>query len=431
MKENKVTHNLFESAAVKNISETFFNHIVTIFFVFICIVGIILANQPISFVLREVIVRLARNAVLVLSLIIPVLAGIGLNFGIVLGAMAGQVALIMITHWNVSGVSGMIASAVISTPIAILLGYFTGKILNKTKGQEMITGMILGFFSIGIYDFIFLILVGKIIPMNNPELILSSGVGIKNTIELQAKTKYALDSLLKISLYDFILWAYGMVMIGLLCHCAYTVYKQYKFKQQSLYHKTMRRNIVLLTSATAIMAVCALNQKINMAVKYADVPVATFFVITVVCLSIRFITNTKLGQDLRSVGQNMYVANASGINVNRLRIIAIIISTVLAAWGQLIFIQNIGNFNTYSTHEQVGVFAIAALLVGGASISKATMTQAIIGIVLFHTLFVVSPIAGKNVFDNAQVGEYFRVFIAYGVIAVSLGLHAWKKKYGK
>jgi len=29
---------------------------------------------------------------------------------------------------------------------------------------------------------------------------------------------------------------------------------------------------------------------------------------------------------------------------------------------------------------------------------------------------------------SAQIGEYFRVFVAYGVIGLSLGLHAWKKQ---
>lgn len=73
------------------------------------------------------------------------------------------------------------------------------------------------------------------------------------------------------------------------------------------------------------------------------------------------------------------------------------------------------------------MFAIAALLIGGASVTKANNKQALLGVILFHTLFIVSPMAGKNLFDNAQIGEYFRVFIAYGVIALSLGLHAWKK----
>ena len=120
-------------------------------------------------------------------------------------------------------------------------------------------------------------------------------------------------------------------------------------------------------------------------------------------------------------------ANASGINVDRTRIIAMIFSTVLASWGQLIFLQNVGTLSTYGAHTQVGQFAIAALLVGGASVQKATNKQALLGIVLFHTLFIVSPLAGKELFGDPVIGEYFRVFVSYGVIAMALAMHAWKK----
>ena len=58
---------------------------------------------------------------------------------------------------------------------------------------------------------------------------------------------------------------------------------------------------------------------------------------------------------------------------------------------------------------------------------KANNKQALLGIVLFHTLFIVSPLAGKELFGDAVIGEYFRVFVSYGVIAMALAMHAWKK----
>ena len=75
----------------------------------------------------------------------------------------------------------------------------------------------------------------------------------------------------------------------------------------------------------------------------------------------------------------------------------------------------------------MGQFAIAALLVGGASVQKANNRQAITGIILFHTLFIVAPLAGRELFGDAVIGEYFRVFVSYGVIAMALAMHAWKK----
>jgi simple sugar transport system permease protein len=153
----------------------------------------------------------------------------------------------------------------------------------------------------------------------------------------------------------------------------------------------------------------------------------TLLIIGVFCLFNVFFVRTKLGQELRAMGQDAHVAGTAGIRVDRNRVIAIVMSTVFAAWGQLFFLQNLGTFNTYNSHEQVGMFAIAALLVSGATVSRATVGQALLGTVLFHTLFVVSPLAGKAIAGDAQIGEYFRVFVAYAVITVALVLHAWQK----
>lgn len=402
----------------KNIKDFMFNNMVTILFVVLCIIGIKLSRQPMSFIIDELITRIARNSFLVLSLIIPVIAGMGLNFGIVIGAMAGQIALIAVTHWKITGIEGFLLSVAICTPIAIIFGYLTGKLLNKTKGQEMIASMILGFFANGLYQLLFLFLVGTIIPMKNPTLVLSGGVGIKNTIDLNGGVKYALDNIVKISMFK-VVFAVAILLI------IYNLYKIIKLhgEQREARTKYIYSIICFIVLGAASFSMIFVKSTLM----FITVPVVTMLVISVLCIFNILIVRTKIGQDFRTVGQDMHVANVSGINVNRTRVIAIIISTVLAAWGQLIFLQNIGTLNTYGSHEQVGMFAIAALLIGGASVTKATNSQAIIGTILFHTLFIVSPLAGKNLLGSAQIGEYFRVFVAYGVIGVSLGLHAWKK----
>ncbi|NLZ90925.1 MAG: hypothetical protein GX918_03290 [Clostridiales bacterium] len=157
-------------------------------------------------------------------------------------------------------------------------------------------------------------------------------------------------------------------------------------------------------------------------------PVATTVMIAMLWAFNVLIMRTKLGQDFRTVGHNMEIAKVSGIDVDKTRTIAMIISTVLAAWGQIIFLQNIGTLSTYGSHVQIATFAIASILLGGASVTKATSGQAILGVILFHTLFIVSPKAGNELFGDAQIGEFFRAFVSYGVIGVALGLHAWNKR---
>lgn len=49
-------------------------------------------KAPLSYVTSEIGKRMVRNTFLVLSLIIPIIAGMGINFGIPLGAMSGKSA---------------------------------------------------------------------------------------------------------------------------------------------------------------------------------------------------------------------------------------------------------------------------------------------------------------------------------------------------
>ena len=336
------------------------NNAVPIIFIALSVLAIPISGFSGTYLIQEMLTRLARNSFLVLSLLIPILAGMGLNFGMVLGAMAGQIGLIFVTDWAIAGVPGMMLAALIGMPIAILLGYICGAVLNKAKGREMVTSYILGFFVNGVYQLIVLYTMGRMIPVHNPQLVLSRGYGIRNAINLTG-LRHVLD------------------------------------------------NLIPLKIATI------------------DVPVATFIFIGIFCIFIVWFRRTKLGQDMRALGQDMKVAEEAGIPVERTRIIAIIISTVLACFGQIIFLQNIGTMNTYNSHDQAGMFAIAALLIGGASVSRATITNVFVGVTLFHLMFVVSPMAGKELIGQAQLGEYFRVFVSYGIKALALVLHAWRR----
>jgi simple sugar transport system permease protein len=336
---------------------------VPLLFAALCLGGILVAKITPSFLLSEMLVRVGRNSVLVLSLLIPILAGLGLNFGIVIGAMAGQIAAILVVHWGVGGVGGFGLAWALATPIAVGFGILTGLLFNKAKGREMVTGLIAGFFANGLYQLVFLFALGTLIPFTNPEMVLPQGYGLRNTVDL-TPIQYAVDDMVKIQL--------------------------------PVQGRLLR------------------------------VPVVTFGVVIAFCLFTLYFLRTRLGQQLRAMGQDPHVAAIAGIDVDRNRVIATVLSTVFASWGQLLFLQNIGTLNTYNSHEQVGMFAIAALLVSGATVSHATVGQALLGTVLFHTLFVVSPLAGKALAGDAQIGEYFRVFVAYAVITVALVLHAWQ-----
>ena len=214
-----------------------------------------------------------------------------------LGAMAGEIGLILVSDWQIWGIPGMILAMIISIPISVLLGTFCGKILNMAKGREMVTSYIISYFINGVYQLVVLYMMGKIIPIKHFSIKLPRGYGIRNTVSLLNMRQY-LDNLLAINI---------------------------------------------------------------MGVK---IPVLTFIIIALLCVFITWFKKTKLGQDMRAVGQDMQVAKDAGIDVERTRIISIVMSTVMAGFGMIIYLQNMGNISTYSSHSQIGMFCIAALLVG-------------------------------------------------------------------
>ena len=337
---------------------------VPLMFIVICAICIPLSGFSASYLINEIVTRMGRNIFLILCLLIPIMAGMGLNFGMTLGAMAGEIALILVSDWQIWGIPGVVLAMILSIPISVLLGYFCGKILNMAKGREMITSYIISYFMNGIYQLIVLYMMGPIIPIKHSSIKLPRGYGVRNTVSL-LNMRQCLDNLLA-------------VRVG-----------------------------------------------------GVKVPVLTFLIIGVLCLFIIWFRRTKLGQDMRAVGQDMNVARDAGIKVERTRIISMIMSTVLAGFGMVIYLQNMGNIATYSSHSQIGMFCIAALLVGGASVDRASIGNVFLGVMLFHTMFSVAPKAGAAITGDSMIGEYFRVFASYGVVTISLIMYETKKRKNK
>jgi len=396
-----------------DIGKTLRDNAVMILFVVMCIICMIYSGQPINFVMYELFGRLSRNAFIVLALIIPIVAGMGINFAVTIGAMAAQISSLWVLEWGVSGLPGFLLAAAMTVPIAGFFGVLIGNLLNKMKGQEMIGGLILGYFANGLYQLLFLFIFGNLIPLNAPGLVIKGSTGVANTIDLSTSRgfKYALDGIWQV---DFGTGLY--ILCGVLV--AILVYMLVTKRIKPVKGGVLIAILAALCGVYQIPAVASIFSLVR-------VPMVTFAVVGLLCLFNMGIMKTRIGQQFRAVGQNRTVANAAGIHVNRVRTIAITISTILAGWGQLIYVQNMGSFQTYGAHEQVGLYAGAAILVGGASIRRATNAQALLGCVLFHLLFIVTPYAGKTLFGDAQIGEYFRVFISYGVIALALVMHAW------
>lgn len=409
MTERNIKRRDLREAARENLRE----YIVTYVFLALSVLFVVVSGRPLSDIFSQIIGRLSRNLFIVLALIIPIIAGMGINFAITIGAMAAQVGLMLVINWELEGIVGLLVAAGITLPLGAFFGFLIGSLLNKMKGQETIGSLILGYFANGAYQLLFLFIFGNIIPLSDKVTIIGAS-GVANTLNMMGGGLYmAIDKIWSLPFTTALYGVSGLIaLVGLVL---------FALKKLSL-----KRLLTLALPGVILSLTVLLVPAVHQVVKGTTVPMVTFLLVGVLCVFNIIITRTRLGQKFRAVGQSRTVANAAGINVNRTRVIAIMISTVLAGWGQIIFIQNLGTLQTYAAHEMVGLYAGAAILVGGASLNRATNTQAVVGTLLFHILFTVSQDAGKNLFGNANIGEFFRVFIAYGVIAVALVMHTWR-----
>jgi len=411
------------------------NNIVTVIFVFFVLLGFMVTKEiTLKNYIEQLFESVFRNSFLLLSLIIPVIAGLGMNFGIVIGAISAQLALILVRWFDIPSTLGFVACMAASMPLAMLFGWLTGKLYNSTRGQEMIAGLIVSFFASGIYLFILLFAVGGIIPVvakgaiikevltvTQRNLLNPLGVGIRVSVDL-GSLKYSLDGIWRLPFVSF-------TIIAATCFLAWLVFQYLRKKKNPALGKA---NIMLTVAGSIaclffiIFSAWVLATKNPTYMALREAPMATIIVIMLLALATNFLLKTKLGQDFRSVGHSQQIARVSGINVDRTRILATVISTVLAAWGMLIFLQNIGTLGTYTQHAQIGMFSVASMLVGGATTSRAAVKNAFIGVLLFQSMFILSPAMGKALFGNPLYGENFRTFMVYGVIAIALGLHIWR-----
>jgi len=322
-------------------------------FLILCVLGTYYSQMGVTFVVSETVVRFIRDGVLTLSLVIPVAAGMGLNFAMVVGSMCAQCGLVMAVDYGATGAAGLALILGAGIPLSILTGWLIGLCMNRVKGKEMIASIIIGFVATSVYQLVFMTGYGTVITPHNQEMMLSRGVGVRNMIDL-APFRNIVDRLWVVDLWG------------------------------------------------------------------VELPVFMILVVLAVAGAVWYVLNSRLGRHFRAVAESERKARLSGIDVDAVRVKAMILSTVLACLGQVIYAQNIGMLNVYTAHLNSDVFACASLLAGGGAIFTAKVRHALLGVLLFHGLFIVSPQAGQNLFSNAALGEYFRSFVAYGAIAFAL-----------
>lgn len=138
------------------------------------------------------------------------------------------------------------------------------------------------------------------------------------------------------------------------------------------------------------------------------------------CFLMWLFMRSKMGVALKAVGDNPRFATASGIHVDRGRLVGTILSTVLGGIGIIIYAQSFGFFQLYQAPLYMAFPPVAAILIGGASTRNAKIGHVVMGTLLFQALLTIAlPVANKLV-SEGNLSEVARIIVSNGIILYAL-----------
>ena len=141
------------------------------------------------------------------------------------------------------------------------------------------------------------------------------------------------------------------------------------------------------------------------------IPVSLVFLVVVVGILRHLLRNTRFGQHTYAIGGSEDAALRSGINVKKHLVLIYVLSSFIAGVAGIfnVFQTGIGNFTSFGAMYEL--FAVAAVVIGGASLmgGKGTVIGSLIGVFLIAFL--------ENGLLISGVEPFYR-FIAVGLLLI-------------
>ena len=163
----------------------------------------------------------------------------------------------------------------------------------------------------------------------------------------------------------------------------------------------------------------ALAKLMRISIGNLSIPTGAILFFALLSLAIWAFLHTKTGTAMTAVGSNPTFAKASGIDVDKIRLLSVIMSTWLAAVGILVYEQGFGFIQLYMAPFYMALPAVSAILIGGASVNKASIMNVIIGTILFQGIVTMTPTVMNNMI-HMDMSEVIRIIVSNGMILYAL-----------
>ena len=163
-----------------------------------------------------------------------------------------------------------------------------------------------------------------------------------------------------------------------------------------------------------------LNNFLKFNVGAVVIPTGMYLIFGLLAVLVWLFFRSKTGIAISAGGLNPKFAQAAGLDIDSGRIWANVLSTVLAAIGIIIYSQSFGYAQLYNGPLMMAFPAVAAVLVGGATASRASVLNVVIGVILLQGLFTTAMPVANEIFRGTDLSEIMRAIIQNGIILYAL-----------
>jgi len=218
--------------------------------------------------------------------------------------------------------------------------------------------------------------------------------------------------------------AAGLIVLGF---AALSLWRYRSLKARGLVHQPLGLVIIKIVVLAAIVlgvtALLSANRAPNPALfTIAGIPWVLPVVVALLLFWTFILTKTRFGRHLYAVGGNAEAARRAGINVRRIRIMAFVICSSMAAISGLLLASYVGKVSPGSGGGNVLLYAVGAAVIGGTSLfgGRGRAIDGVIGGLVIATI--------PNGLGLLNQASYINFLVTGGVLLLAASVDAISRR---
>jgi D-xylose transport system permease protein len=218
--------------------------------------------------------------------------------------------------------------------------------------------------------------------------------------------------------------AAGLIVLGF---AALSLWRYRSLKARGLVHQPLGLVIIKIAVLAAIVlgvtALLSANRAPNPELfTIAGIPWVLPVVVALLLFWTFILTKTRFGRHLYAVGGNAEAARRAGINVRRIRIMAFVICSSMAAVSGLLLASYVGKVSPGSGGGNVLLYAVGAAVIGGTSLfgGRGRAIDGVIGGLVIATI--------PNGLGLLNQASYINFLVTGGVLLLAASVDAISRR---